>query len=112
MFGVSFKIGFTALHTVLTSMPSAGGLVALREIPPVGLSGHIMSISEWLTGIGMDGTRPFAEQAESLRPGGVVFWEEPLRLEEEELAGRRAEDEGVGLEWEVSREHPEEEEEI
>jgi hypothetical protein len=84
--------------------------VALREIPPVGLRGHIMSISEWLTGIGMDGTRPFAEQAESLRPGGVVFRAEPLRLEE--LGGRRAEDEEVGLEWGVSREDAEEEEEI
>ena len=63
---------------------SGGGRVAFIDIPPVGLGGHIMSISGRLTGIGMDGTRPFAEQAESLRPGGVLE-AQPFRLAEDEL---------------------------
>ena len=74
-----------------------------------------MSISGWLTGIGMDGTRPLAEQPESLRPGGVL-WAGPLRLEEEVLPGIPAEEEGVeeeeegaGREWGMSGEEPEDE---
>ena len=73
-----------------------------------------MSISGWLTGIGIDGTRPLAEQPESLRPGGVL-WAGPLRLEEEVLPGIPAEEgveeeeEGAGREWGVSGEDPEDE---
>ena len=93
-------------YWMLTSDPWAGGRMAFREIPPVGLRGHIMSISGWLTGMGMDGTRPLAEQAESLCPGGTL-WAEPLRLEEESLPGRRE----AEFECERSGEVEEEEEE-
>ena len=79
-------------HTqyTLTSplIPSAGGRVALSEIPPVGLRGHIICSSGWFTGIGMEGTRPFPEQPESLRLGWVWLGAEPLRLEEESLSWR------------------------
>lgn len=45
--------------------------MALREMA-LGLRGHIMSISGRFTGIGIEGTRPLAEQAESLLL--VRFW--------------------------------------
>lgn len=60
--------------------------MALRE-RPVGLSGHIMSISGRLTGMGMHGTRPLVEQLESLLLGGFMS---PLKLDVELLAGRPA----------------------
>ena len=59
--------------------------MAFMDIPPVGLRGHIMSISGRFTGIGIHGTRPFAEQAELLRPGGALWAEPPFKLAEEEL---------------------------
>lgn len=58
--------------------------MALSEIP-VGLRGHIMSISGRLTGMGMDGTRPLAEQIDSLLLGGLVS---PLKLDVEVFVGR------------------------
>ena len=60
--------------------------MALRE-RPVGLSGHIMSISGRLTGMGMHGTRPLLEQLESLLLGGFMS---PLKLDVELLAERPA----------------------
>ena len=63
--------------------------MAFMEMPPVGLRGHIMSISGRFTGIGMEGTRPFAEQAESLRPGD--FRDGPFKLAEDSPLGVRAE---------------------
>ena len=88
------------------SLPCTGGRVAFKEIP-VGLRGLIMSISGRFTGIGMDGTRPLAEHAESLRLGFGA----PFRLEVESFAAARLFPE---LAWEadMSGEEAEEEEEL